>query len=73
MRFFSSSALARAPKLMFAASCSAAETMDWLSPARPLLPLFPGPGPSAVAGHYLVSGFDKSIVPESKLPAGCGQ
>src|SRR5437764_10700332 len=27
MRFFSSSALARAPKLRFAASCSAAETM----------------------------------------------
>jgi hypothetical protein len=27
MRFFSSSALASAPKLRFAASCSAAETM----------------------------------------------
>src|SRR5882757_540407 len=35
MRFFSSSALASAPKLRFAASCSAAETMLWLSPAAP--------------------------------------
>src|SRR5882757_4731324 len=35
MRFFSSSALASAPKLRFAASCSAAETMSWLSPAAP--------------------------------------
>src|ERR1700704_1332512 len=35
MRFFSSSALASAPKLRFAASCSAAETMFRLSPAAP--------------------------------------
>src|ERR1700743_2441567 len=35
MRFFSSSALAKAPKLRFAANCSAAETMSWLSPAAP--------------------------------------
>src|SRR5258705_13426994 len=35
MRFFSSSAFARAPKLRFAASCSAAETMFRLSPAAP--------------------------------------
>jgi hypothetical protein len=60
MRFFSSSALARAPKLRFAASCSAAETMSWLSPAA-LAPT-PRAGQSADAGHYLVLGFDKSIV-----------
>src|SRR5256884_5112187 len=35
MRFFSSSAFAKAPKLRFAASCSAAETMIRLSPAAP--------------------------------------
>src|SRR5882757_2983241 len=35
MRFFSSSALASAPKLRFAASCSAAETMFRLSPSAP--------------------------------------
>src|SRR5947207_297482 len=35
MRFFSSSALAKAPKLRFAASCSAAETMARRSGVRP--------------------------------------
>src|SRR4029077_9633376 len=35
MRFFSSSALASAPKLRFAASCSAAETMARRSEVRP--------------------------------------
>src|SRR5215217_9079494 len=59
MRFFSSSAFAKAPKLRFAASCSAAETMIRLSPAAPK-PM-PRSGLSADAGHYLVLGFDKSI------------
>src|SRR6185503_15526269 len=36
MRFFSSSALASAPKLRFAASCSAAETMARRSEVRPV-------------------------------------
>src|ERR1700756_3928154 len=35
MRFFSSSALARAPKLRFAASCSAAETIFGFLPGVP--------------------------------------
>src|ERR1700750_1638941 len=35
MRFFSSSALANAPKLRFAASCSAAETMFGFLPPSP--------------------------------------
>src|ERR1700737_228613 len=62
MRFFSSSALPSAEKLRFAASCSAAETMFGFlpPPSRCLLPI--GPGHSADAGHYLVRGFDKSIV-----------
>src|SRR5262245_52936376 len=68
MRFFSSSALASAPKLRFAASCSAAETMS-LAFSRAPCCRYSGPGPSAVTGYYLVSGFDKSIVPASKLPA----
>src|SRR5213082_1670741 len=39
MRFFSSSALASAPKLRFAANCSAAETMSgFLPPSFALLP-----------------------------------
>src|SRR3954462_13677248 len=66
MRFFSSSALASAPKLRFAASCSAAETMSRLSPAAPL-----AASPvrlSAGAGHYLVLGFDKSIVLSADRP-----
>src|SRR5689334_3863408 len=70
MRFFSSSALASAPKLRFAASCSAAETMSLAFSRAPPPAAFSGPGPSADAGHYLVSGFDKSIVPKSKLPEG---
>src|SRR5215471_11573352 len=71
MRFFSSSALASAPKLRLAASCSAAETMlDFLPP--PFAPSCPRPGHSADAGHYLVLGFDKSIVPHAQRPARCG-
>ena len=34
MRFFNSSALAKAEKLMFAASCSAADAMETLRMAR---------------------------------------
>src|SRR5882724_11941879 len=70
MRFFSSSALARAPKLRFAASCSAAETMFWLSPA--VLAPTPLMGRSADAGHYLVLGFDKSIVLFADGPRSAG-
>src|ERR1700686_4026574 len=66
MRFFSSSALASAPKLRFAANCSAAETMSHFLP-RPLRRLPAKTGHSADAGHYLVLGFDKSIV----CPANC--
>src|SRR5436853_1839382 len=66
MRFFSSSALASAPKLRFAASCSAAETIFGFLPP----PLTPQAlvGPSADAGHYLVLGFDKSIVLSADRP-----
>src|SRR5262249_56050946 len=61
MRFFSSSALASAPKLRFAASCSAAETMFGFLPP-PLVPsLGQIAGNQADAGHYLVLGSDKSI------------
>src|SRR5882724_10459321 len=66
MRFFSSSALASAPKLRFAASCSAAETIFGFLPP----PFTPQAlvGPSADAGHYLVLGFDKSIVLSADRP-----
>jgi hypothetical protein len=64
--------LARAPKLRFAASCSAAETMFGFLPRRFSLTC-PKPGHSADAGHYLVLGFDKSIVPSRRLPADGGQ
>src|SRR5215212_11512981 len=62
MRFFSSSAFASAEKLRFAASCSAAETIlvGFLPP--PSRCHARGPGHSADAGHYLVLGFDKSII-----------
>src|SRR5205085_10161366 len=72
MRFFSSSAFAKAPKLRFAASCSAAETMFRLSPAAPQADT-PRLGLSADAGHYLVLGFDKvhwSIVRIARPRAG---
>src|SRR6516165_7580305 len=49
MRFFSSSALASAPKLRLAASCSAAETMFGLLSLALSYPA----GRSAGAGHYL--------------------
>jgi hypothetical protein len=53
MRFFSSSALANAPKLRLAASCSAAEAiLDFLPPL--IAPSCPRPGyiiPDT--GHYL--------------------
>src|ERR1700683_3007039 len=62
MRFFSSSALPSAEKLRFAASCSAAETMSGLSPARRFRLSCPCQGYSADAVHYLGPGFDKSIV-----------
>src|SRR3954452_8221266 len=68
MRFFSSSAFAKAPKLRFAASCSAAETMIRLSPAAPPKPM-PRAGLSTDAGHYLVLGFDKSIALTCRSPA----
>src|SRR5258708_35534396 len=70
MGVFSWVGLARAPKLRFAASCSAAETMSWLSPAA----LAPTPlmGLSADAGHYLVLGFDKSIVLYADWPRSAG-
>src|SRR6266699_625713 len=60
MRFFSSSALASAPKLRFAANCSAAETMSGFLPP-PFTLLFPRTprGRSADDGHYLVLGLDK--------------
>src|SRR5437868_519143 len=70
MRFFSSSALASAPKLRFAASCSAAETMFGFLPEPPS----PPPretglsGRSADTGHYLVLGRDKSIVRSTDSP-----
>src|SRR5438552_4968788 len=60
MRFFSSSALASAPKLRFAANCSAAETMSgFLPPSFALLFLRTPGGRLAEAGHYLVLGLDK--------------
>src|SRR5713226_3478441 len=62
MRFFSSSALASAEKLRFAASCSAAETMFGFLPPPSRCDAPIDPGHSADAGHYLVLGFDKSIV-----------
>jgi len=66
MRFFSSSALASAPKLRFAASCSAAETMVGFLPAA--FAVMPRTADIlADAGHYLVLGFDKSII----LSSGC--
>src|SRR6202030_3916176 len=41
MRFFSSSALAKAPKLRLAASCSAAETISRSEPPLPMAGLVP--------------------------------
>jgi hypothetical protein len=65
MRFFSSSALANAPKLRLAASCSAAEAiLDFLPPllrryARGRATLYRTP--DIIWGY----GFDKSIVPHA--------
>jgi hypothetical protein len=69
MRFFSSSAFPSAEKLRFAASCSAAETMFGFLPPSLALSCPDRPGHSADAGHYLVLGFDKSIVLSCRLPA----
>src|ERR1700748_3265680 len=72
MRFFSSSALPSAEKLRFAASCSAAETMFGFLPRRFQLSCPTMDGHSADAGHYLVLGFDKSIVLSCRLPSRAG-
>src|SRR5262245_61384243 len=59
MRFFSSSALASAPKLRLAASCSAAETMFGFLPPSPSSPRHPWRR-LADPGDYLALGSDKS-------------
>src|SRR5436309_5726482 len=62
MCFFSSSAFPSAAKFRFAASCSAAETMSGFlpPPSRCRAPV--GRDIERDAGHYLVLGFDKSII-----------
>src|SRR5579863_6022311 len=68
MRFFSSSALAKAPKLILAANCSAAETIALrLSPAASA-PLRRLASLGLRAGHYLVLRADKSIGRPAILP-----
>jgi len=62
MRFFSSSAFASAEKLRFAASCSAAETMFGFLPPPSRCHAPVGRDIQPDAGHYLVLGFDKSII-----------
>jgi hypothetical protein len=65
--------LPSAEKLRFAASCSAAETMFGFLPRRPSLSWPEVAGQPADAGHYLVLGFDKSIILSCQLPAPGGQ
>jgi hypothetical protein len=65
--------LPSAEKLRFAASCSAAETMFGFLPRRPSLSRTRQAGHPADAGHYLVLGFDKSIILWCHLPAPGGQ
>src|SRR5690242_4698457 len=70
MRFLSSSALASAPKLRFAASCSAAETMfGFLPPPSSLPHRHCSSRDGADAGYYLVRGSTMSIALLRRLPA----
>src|SRR6516225_1265262 len=69
MRFFNSSALAKAPKLRFAANCSAAEAMSGFLP-----PPFASPGPQHLRDRQRMPGIIwgpasiKSIVPWADRP-----
>src|SRR3569832_821083 len=63
MRFFSSSAFASAEKLRFAANCSAAETIFFgFLPPPSRCPASVGRSIQPDAGHYLVLGFDMSLI-----------